>query len=138
MAFVEGSGHPVFARIFDGLIYLSRVGVPVDPIEIKLDPFGVIRVEAEPIGDGHTGAAISLQIPPYLEFWRHLSVGSDTEKIPAVLFAAESCCLPITLAYLFPLRFEHIACVAMGRVCPFRLRDFPASPLTLRYPSFPR
>ena len=49
--FIEDSGHQAVALIFDGLIYLSRTGHPVDPSGIVLGEFGIIKATSTPVNE---------------------------------------------------------------------------------------
>ena len=84
-ALIDGSGRQVVAQVCDELISPHRAGAPVDPNEIKIAPFVVIQVAPGPTGEGQKGADVSLKIPSYLEFWRHLARWSVSEEIPAIL-----------------------------------------------------
>ena len=123
--YVEDAGRQAVALIFDGLIYLSRTGHPVDPSGIALGEFGILKVTSTPVNDAACEKKpIFLREVPIACFWDSISRGYDSQEAMVIAFDSEACCLPNTLAHLIPAAAQDILEISRNRPGPYRVRDF--------------
>ena len=123
--YVEDAGRQAAALIFDGLIYLSRTGHPVDPSGISLGEFGILKVTSAPVNDAaRERKPVFLRESQIVRFWDLISRGSDSQEAMVIAFDSEACCLPNTLAHLIPSAAQDILEISRNRPGPYRVRDF--------------
>ena len=131
--FIEDSGHQSVALIADGLIYISRTGNPVDPSDIVLGEFGIVKVTSKPVNGDPGEKPNALSESAIVRFRNEISRGSDSQEAMGISFDPDGRCLPNMITHLIPAAARDILDIARNRPCPYRIRDFLAMLFPIRW-----